>query len=65
MQPEKVNANANKVHTKAKFHLKYMEDDNISSIILVTIYYILQKSTMAAYFWCDEFGGYKFILRRA
>ena len=32
MQPEKVNANANKVHTKAKFHLKYMEDDNISSI---------------------------------
>ena len=48
MQPEKVNANANKVHTKAKFHLKYMEDDNISSIILATIYYILQESTISA-----------------
>ena len=48
MQPEKVNANANKVHTKAKFHLKYMEYDNISSIILATIYYILQESTISA-----------------
>ena len=46
MQPEKVNANANKVHTKAKFHLKYMEDDNISSIILATIYYLFQESIL-------------------
>lgn len=58
MQPEKVNANANKVHTKAKFHLKYMEDDNISSIILAAIYYLFQESTyttMAVYFLYEEF----------
>ena len=46
MQPEKVNANANKVHTKAKFHLKYMEDDNISSIILAAFYYLFQESIL-------------------
>ena len=51
MQPEKVNANANKVHTKAKFHLKYMEDDNISSIIWAAIYYLFQESTLQSLYW--------------